>query len=38
MTFGEISKFYDLMKQKDQNAIAKNFNIKEKYWNLIWET
>lgn len=29
MTFGEISKFYSLMKQKDQNAIAKNFNIRE---------
>lgn len=30
MTFGEISKFFGLMKQKDQNAIAKNFNVKEK--------
>lgn len=30
MTFGEISKFFGLMKQKDQNAISKNFNVKEK--------
>lgn len=30
MSFGEISKFFGLMKQKDQNAIAKNFNVKEK--------
>ena len=30
ITFGQLSKFYALMKQKDQNAVAKNFRIKEK--------
>lgn len=30
MTLGESSKFYELMKQKDQNAIAKKFGVKEK--------
>lgn len=30
MTFGQISKFYDFMKQSDQNAVAKKFNVKEK--------
>ena len=30
ITFGQISKFYGLMKQKDENIIAKNFGIKEK--------
>ena len=29
LTFGKISKFYDLMKQKEQNAVAKNFKIRE---------
>ena len=30
MTLGEVSKFYELMKQKDQNAIAKKFGVREK--------
>lgn len=30
MTLGEVSKFYELMKQKDQNAVAKKFGIREK--------
>ena len=30
ITFGQISKFYELMKQTDQNKIAKNFGIREK--------
>lgn len=30
ITFGQISKFYDLMKQQDQNKIAKNFGVREK--------
>ncbi len=30
ITFGQISKFYDLMKQQDQNKVAKNFKIREK--------
>ena len=30
ITFGQVSKFYALMKQKDQNVVAKNFRIKEK--------
>ena len=30
MTLGEVSKFYELMKQKDQNAVAKKFDVKEK--------
>ena len=30
ITFGQVSKFYALIKQKDQNAVAKNFRIKEK--------
>lgn len=30
ITFGQISKFYELMKQIDQNKIAKNFGIREK--------
>lgn len=27
LSFGEVSKFYRLMKQKEENAISKNFNI-----------
>lgn len=30
ITFGQISKFYDLMKQQDQNKVAKKFGVKEK--------
>lgn len=30
MTLGEVSKFYGFMKQKDQNAVAKKFGVKEK--------
>lgn len=30
MTLGDVSKFYELMKQKDQNAVAKKFNVREK--------
>ena len=30
MTLGEVSKFYELMKQKDQNAVAKKFGVREK--------
>lgn len=30
ITFGQISKFYDLMKQQDQNKVAKKFGIREK--------
>lgn len=30
MTFGQVSKFYGLMKQKEQNAIAQKFKVKEK--------
>lgn len=30
ITFGQISKFYDLMKQQDQNKVAKKFRVKEK--------
>lgn len=30
MTLGEVSKFYEFMKQKDQNAVAKKFGVKEK--------
>ena len=30
MTLGETSKFYELMKQKDQNAVAKKFGVREK--------
>ncbi len=30
ITFGQISKFYDLMKQQDQNRVAKKFGIREK--------
>lgn len=30
ITFGQISKFYEFMKQQDQNKIAKNFGIREK--------
>lgn len=30
ITFGQISKFYDLMKQQDQNRVAKKFTVKEK--------
>ena len=30
MTLGEVSKFYELMKQKDQNAVAKKFSVREK--------
>lgn len=30
ITFGQISKFYELMKQEDQNKVAKKFNIREK--------
>lgn len=30
ITFGQISKFYDLMKQQEQNKVAKKFGIKEK--------
>lgn len=30
MTFGQVSKFYGLMKQNNQNKIAKNFNVSEK--------
>lgn len=30
MTLGEVSKFYELMKQKEQNAIAKKFGVREK--------
>jgi abortive infection bacteriophage resistance protein len=30
MTLGEVSRFYELMKQKDQNAVAKNFSVREK--------
>lgn len=29
MSLGEVSKFYGLMKQKDQNAVAKKFGVKE---------
>lgn len=29
-TFGQVSKFYALMKQNEQNAVAKNFGIREK--------
>lgn len=31
MTFGQVSKFYGLMNQKEQNAIAQNFKIREKH-------
>lgn len=30
MTLGEVSKFYEVMKQKDQNAVAKKFGVREK--------
>lgn len=30
ITFGQISKFYDLMKQQDQNKVAKKFGVREK--------
>ena len=30
MSLGEVSKFYELMKQKDQNAVAKKFGVREK--------
>lgn len=30
MTLGEVSKFYELMKQKDQNTVAKQFGVREK--------
>lgn len=30
VTFGQVSKFYSLMKQTDQNAIAQNFWVREK--------
>ncbi len=30
MTLGEVSKFYEIMKQKDQNAVAKKFGVREK--------
>lgn len=30
LTFGQVSKFYALMKQTDQNIIAKNFLVREK--------
>lgn len=30
LTFGQVSKFYALMKQSDQNNIAKNFLVREK--------
>lgn len=30
VTFGQVSKFYSLMKQTDQNSIARNFLVKEK--------
>lgn len=30
LTFGQASKFYKFMKQKDQNAIAQKFGIREK--------
>lgn len=30
ITFGQISKFYDLMKQQEQNKVAKKFGVREK--------
>ena len=30
ITFGQVSKFYDLMKQQDQNKVAKKFGVREK--------